>query len=90
MPDAGCPRCGTPNAAGARFCSSCGTALGAPPATNSGICRNCGMPRVANSRYCQNCGLDFEVRRMITMAILAIAVFLVIAYVLLSRYFGIG
>jgi hypothetical protein len=40
------------------------------------------MPRVANSRYCQNCGLDFEVRRKITMAILAIAVFLVIAYVL--------
>ena len=48
------------------------------------------MPRVANSRYCQNCGFDFEVRRMITMAILAIAVFLVIAYVLLSRYFDIG
>jgi hypothetical protein len=27
MPDAGCPRCGALNAAGARFCSSCGAAL---------------------------------------------------------------
>jgi len=44
-----CATCGTENSPGARFCSSCGTAL-APH------CPNCGAEVAAEARFCQTCG----------------------------------
>ncbi|MGI6209216.1 MAG: SPFH domain-containing protein [Anaerolineae bacterium] len=45
-----CPKCGTVNPAGAKFCSNCGTALGTVQ------CPNCGTQNPASARFCSNCG----------------------------------
>ncbi|HEX5239763.1 MAG TPA: adenylate/guanylate cyclase domain-containing protein, partial [Candidatus Limnocylindrales bacterium] len=44
-----CSNCGTANAAGAKFCSECGSAL-------SQACAACGATLVAGARFCSNCG----------------------------------
>jgi hypothetical protein len=44
-----CPKCGSPNALGQRFCWNCGTTL-----TSS--CPNCSAPMDPGSRFCGNCG----------------------------------
>jgi class 3 adenylate cyclase/tetratricopeptide (TPR) repeat protein len=44
-----CPQCGSPNAAGARFCSQCGAAL-------AGVCSACGHGNPPGSRFCNGCG----------------------------------
>ena len=51
-----CPACGEENADGARFCSSCGTALGAGPET----CAVCGAELPAGARFCASCGAAVE------------------------------
>jgi membrane protease subunit (stomatin/prohibitin family) len=48
-----CGNCHTPNPAGAKFCSSCGTLL-APPKTAH--CTQCGNAVAANAKFCGNCG----------------------------------
>ena len=45
-----CPKCGTANPAGAKFCSNCGTALG--PKT----CPNCGAQVAPDAKFCPECG----------------------------------
>jgi len=47
-----CPSCGASNAAGARFCTSCGTGLTAPAAT----CPSCGALNPPQARFCAACG----------------------------------
>jgi membrane protease subunit (stomatin/prohibitin family) len=47
---AACPKCGTVNAVGAKFCSNCGTALG--PKT----CSNCGAQVPPEAKFCPECG----------------------------------
>ena len=44
-----CPGCGVPLAAGARFCSSCGTAVG-------DTCPGCGAVVQSGDRFCDSCG----------------------------------
>jgi membrane protease subunit (stomatin/prohibitin family) len=48
-----CPHCQTPNPPGAKFCSSCGAALGAPQAVH---CTQCGATVAPNARFCSACG----------------------------------
>jgi len=45
----GCPRCGSPTAAGQGFCGSCGFAL-------STSCPRCGSYVSPGDRFCENCG----------------------------------
>jgi membrane protease subunit (stomatin/prohibitin family) len=47
-----CANCHTANAAGAKFCSSCGTSLVPPTVT----CANCQTENPASARFCSNCG----------------------------------
>ena len=48
-----CTGCHAPNNPGAKFCSSCGTAI-VPPAPAH--CTQCGAAITPNSRFCGNCG----------------------------------
>jgi class 3 adenylate cyclase len=48
-----CARCGESNAAGQRFCSSCGTSLWLP-------CPSCGEPSPPGARFCGNCGTALD------------------------------
>ena len=45
-----CPKCGTENPAGAKFCSNCGTPLG--PKT----CAKCGAEVPQGAKFCPECG----------------------------------
>src|SRR3954447_15508564 len=44
-----CPSCGTEAAAGAKFCSECGTTL-------ARACPSCGTPADAGAKFCAECG----------------------------------
>lgn len=44
-----CPKCNTPQEAGAKFCNNCGTAL-------SLFCAKCGNPIPSGSKFCPQCG----------------------------------
>jgi membrane protease subunit (stomatin/prohibitin family) len=48
-----CASCHAPNAPGAKFCSSCGTALAPPKASH---CTQCGTANGPGARFCGNCG----------------------------------
>ncbi len=48
-----CTNCHAPNAPGAKFCSSCGTAIAAPKVVH---CTQCGTAGVPGSKFCANCG----------------------------------
>jgi len=47
-----CPKCGTKNKSGARFCGSCGVSL---PGSEL-KCNSCGATVAANKSFCGNCG----------------------------------
>jgi membrane protease subunit (stomatin/prohibitin family) len=47
-----CPSCQTANAAGAKFCASCGTSL-APPTVK---CANCQADNPQGAKFCASCG----------------------------------
>ena len=46
-----CPKCGTTNPVGAKFCNTCGTQF-----TGSVKCPNCGDENPPGSKFCNNCG----------------------------------
>lgn len=48
-----CPSCATANAAGAKFCTNCGTAL---PSAEPHACSGCGTPLAPGARFCASCG----------------------------------
>ncbi len=48
-----CANCHAPNAPGAKFCSSCGTAIALPKATH---CTQCGTAVAPGAKFCANCG----------------------------------
>jgi membrane protease subunit (stomatin/prohibitin family) len=54
-----CSRCGTLNPESAKFCASCGEAVGsqaaAPPATTV-ACPSCGTQNTSGAKFCSNCG----------------------------------
>jgi membrane protease subunit (stomatin/prohibitin family) len=47
-----CPECHAANAAGAKFCASCGTSLALPVV----VCANCQTENPVGARFCSNCG----------------------------------
>src|SRR5262249_30163010 len=62
-----CATCGATNADEARFCSRCGSALGA-------LCPSCGAPVADDARFCSNCGTTLvpraapgEERKLVTV-----------------------
>jgi membrane protease subunit (stomatin/prohibitin family) len=46
-----CPKCGTANPAGAKFCNNCGSSL-----STTIKCANCGMENKPGAKFCNNCG----------------------------------
>ncbi len=52
QPGANCPSCNATNAAGAKFCASCGTAM-APPGV---VCANCQAENAQGAKFCASCG----------------------------------
>jgi class 3 adenylate cyclase/predicted ATPase len=48
-----CSTCGTPGQLGQKFCSNCGSRLGA-------ACPNCGAPVAADARFCGECGTRLQ------------------------------
>lgn len=54
-----CPKCSTPNAAGAKFCQNCGANTQAQAA--AGVqCPNCQAQVTAGAKFCNNCGQSVE------------------------------
>ncbi len=49
-----CPKCGTPNAAGTKFCADCGAPQSQAAATRA--CPNCQEQVEENAKFCANCG----------------------------------
>ncbi len=50
-----CPKCGTANRDGSRYCNECGGALTASPTRP---CPRCGSANEVDALHCQACGLD--------------------------------
>jgi membrane protease subunit (stomatin/prohibitin family) len=50
-----CPKCGTQNAAGTKFCSNCGASQAAQQAATI-ECPTCHTPAQAGTKFCNNCG----------------------------------
>jgi membrane protease subunit (stomatin/prohibitin family) len=49
-PTIACPKCGTANPEGSKFCANCGTALGPKQ------CSNCGAELAPDAKFCPQCG----------------------------------
>ncbi|HYH87573.1 MAG TPA: SPFH domain-containing protein [Pyrinomonadaceae bacterium] len=54
-----CPKCGTPNTAGAKFCNNCGANTQVQQAATV-TCPNCQAQAQAGSKFCNNCGQSLE------------------------------
>jgi membrane protease subunit (stomatin/prohibitin family) len=54
-----CPKCGTPNAAGTKFCGNCGANTQVQEAATQ-VCPNCQGQVHAGSKFCNNCGHSLE------------------------------
>jgi sec-independent protein translocase protein TatA len=52
-----CSRCGTPNAAGTKFCSECGASL-----RSTVDCPQCGASNAASAKFCSECGTSLQAR----------------------------
>ncbi|MDT7779883.1 MAG: hypothetical protein QOC99_2395, partial [Acidobacteriota bacterium] len=57
-----CPKCGTPNAAGAKFCQNCGANTQAQQQQEAATvqCPNCHEQVQAGAKFCNNCGHSME------------------------------
>jgi class 3 adenylate cyclase len=53
-----CPKCGTDNAAGSRFCIQCATPLGKP-------CPKCAHENVSEAKFCAQCAAPLDVTKPI-------------------------
>jgi len=51
-----CPKCQAALAAGTKFCSHCGSAVGAAAAPGPRFCAGCGTQLAAGSHFCAQCG----------------------------------
>ena len=54
-----CPKCGTPNAAGAKFCQNCGANTQVQQAATV-TCPHCQAQVQAGVKFCNNCGQSLE------------------------------
>jgi membrane protease subunit (stomatin/prohibitin family) len=57
-----CPKCGTANPAGAKFCANCGGQMQAPQAATV-PCPNCKEPVREGSKFCANCGTSLAAKK---------------------------
>jgi membrane protease subunit (stomatin/prohibitin family) len=57
-----CPKCGTPNAAGVKFCNNCGAQVQPQQQQQAAPvqCPNCETQVQAGSKFCNNCGQSME------------------------------
>jgi membrane protease subunit (stomatin/prohibitin family) len=55
-----CPKCGTPNAAGVKFCNNCGADVQTQHQAATVECPNCHAHVQAGSKFCNNCGQSLE------------------------------
>ena len=55
-----CPKCGTANPAGAKFCQNCGANTQAQAAAATVTCPNCQAQVQAGVKFCNNCGQSLE------------------------------
>jgi membrane protease subunit (stomatin/prohibitin family) len=56
-----CPKCGTPNAAGAKFCQNCGANVQAQQQQAATVtCPNCKVQVQEGAKFCNNCGHSME------------------------------
>jgi membrane protease subunit (stomatin/prohibitin family) len=56
-----CPKCGTPNDAGVKFCRNCGANVHAEQQQTATVeCPNCQAHVQAGSKFCNNCGQSME------------------------------
>jgi membrane protease subunit (stomatin/prohibitin family) len=58
-----CPKCQTPNAAGAKFCSNCGATVQQAQAAAGVECPNCQAQVPAGSKFCNSCGTSVEPKK---------------------------
>jgi membrane protease subunit (stomatin/prohibitin family) len=56
-----CPKCQTPNAAGAKFCANCGSPAATQVATVT--CPNCQNQVAAGAKFCSQCGTSVEPKK---------------------------
>src|SRR3954471_2727778 len=54
-----CPKCGTPNQAGVKFCNNCGANMQVQQAATV-QCPNCEAQVQAGAKFCNNCGQSME------------------------------
>ena len=54
-----CPKCGTPNPSGAKFCQNCGANTQAQQAATV-TCPNCQAQVAGGAKFCNNCGTSLE------------------------------
>ena len=54
-----CPRCGSPNAMSAKYCSRCGGELRLPE--EPVVCHNCRTRNSPLANFCRNCGAELKV-----------------------------
>jgi membrane protease subunit (stomatin/prohibitin family) len=54
-----CPKCGTPNASGAKFCQNCGANTQVQQAATV-TCPNCQAQVAGGAKFCNNCGTSLE------------------------------
>jgi membrane protease subunit (stomatin/prohibitin family) len=55
-----CPKCGTPNQAGVKFCQNCGANVQAQPQAATVQCPHCQAQVQAGAKFCNNCGQSME------------------------------
>ena len=58
-----CPKCNTPNTAGAKFCVNCGADVQARPAAATVECPNCKSQVKEGAKFCSNCGQSMEPKK---------------------------
>lgn len=51
-----CPKCGTPNKSGDKFCSGCGSQLVAEVVSEGKTCPTCGASIKEGVKFCSRCG----------------------------------
>ncbi|HEV2862775.1 MAG TPA: SPFH domain-containing protein [Pyrinomonadaceae bacterium] len=59
-PTTPCPKCGTPNPTGAKFCANCGANVLQAAGVN---CPSCQTPAAAGAKFCANCGTSVEPKK---------------------------